>query len=114
MSEVLFDEKSYARGIRLRIADQEIDVPARMVVDATGRHTLLGKQLRVKKNDPIFDQFAVHDVTVGTGIGIVPKIRSTLGVDEGVTPESRRHSEGERDDDREQQRQSVLRSERTV
>jgi FADH2 O2-dependent halogenase len=44
----------------LRIAGQEIDVPARMVVDATGRHTLLGKQLRVKQNDPIFDQFAVH------------------------------------------------------
>ena len=44
----------------LRIAEQEIEVPARMVVDATGRHTLLGKQLRVKKNDPIFDQFAVH------------------------------------------------------
>ena len=60
VSEVLFDDKSYARGIRLRVADQEIDVPARMVVDATGRHTLLGKQLRVKKNDPIFDQFAVH------------------------------------------------------
>ena len=60
VSEVLFDDKSYARGIRLRIAEQEIDVPARMVVDATGRHTLLGKQLRVKKNDPIFDQFAVH------------------------------------------------------
>ncbi len=31
-----------------------------MVVDASGRHTLLGKQLNVKKNDPIFDQFAVH------------------------------------------------------
>jgi len=31
-----------------------------MVVDATGRHTLLGKQLKIKKNDPIFDQFAVH------------------------------------------------------
>jgi FADH2 O2-dependent halogenase len=60
VSEVLFDEKSYASGVRLRIAGQEIDVPARMVVDATGRHTLLGKQLRVKKNDPIFDQFAVH------------------------------------------------------
>ena len=59
-SEVLFDEKSYASGVRLRIAGQEIDVPARMVVDATGRHTLLGKQLRVKQNDPIFDQFAVH------------------------------------------------------
>jgi FADH2 O2-dependent halogenase len=42
------------------VAGQEIDVPTRMVVDATGRQTLLGKQLRVKKNDPIFDQFAVH------------------------------------------------------
>ncbi len=60
VSEVLFDEKSYARGIRLHIAGQEVEVPARMVVDASGRQTLLGKQLRVKKNDPIFDQFAVH------------------------------------------------------
>ena len=60
VSEVLFNEQSYASGVRLRIAGQEVDVPARMVVDATGRHTLLGKQLRVKKNDPIFDQFAVH------------------------------------------------------
>jgi 1H-pyrrole-2-carbonyl-[peptidyl-carrier protein] chlorinase len=60
VSEVLFDEKSYASGVRLRIADQQIDVPSRMIVDATGRHTLLGKQLRGKKKDPIFDQFAVH------------------------------------------------------
>jgi FADH2 O2-dependent halogenase len=60
VSEVLFDDKSYASGVRLRFAGQEVDVPARMVVDATGRQTLLGKQLRVKKNDPIFDQFAVH------------------------------------------------------
>ena len=60
VSEVLFNEQSYASGVRLRIAGQDVDVPARMVVDATGRHTLLGKQLRVKKNDPIFDQFAVH------------------------------------------------------
>ena len=60
VSEVLFDEKQYASGVRIRVAGQEIDVPTRMVVDATGRQTLLGKQLRVKKNDPIFDQFAVH------------------------------------------------------
>jgi FADH2 O2-dependent halogenase len=60
VSEVLFDEKSYASGVRLRIAGQEVDVSARMIVDATGRQTLLGKQLRVKRNDPIFDQFAVH------------------------------------------------------
>ena len=59
-TEVLFDENKYARGVRFRIAGKEVEVPTRMVVDATGRQTLLGKQLRVKKNDPIFDQFAVH------------------------------------------------------
>jgi FADH2 O2-dependent halogenase len=58
--EVLFDDNQFANGVRMRFAGQEIDVPARMVVDASGRHTLLGKQLKVKKNDPIFDQFAVH------------------------------------------------------
>jgi FADH2 O2-dependent halogenase len=30
------------------------------VVDATGRSTLLGNQLKVKKKDPIFNQYAVH------------------------------------------------------
>jgi FADH2 O2-dependent halogenase len=60
VSEVLFDENHYARGIRIRVANQDLEVPARIVVDASGRHTLLGKQLKVKKNDPIFDQFAVH------------------------------------------------------
>jgi 1H-pyrrole-2-carbonyl-[peptidyl-carrier protein] chlorinase len=60
VTKVLFDENDYACGVRIRVADQEMNVPARMVVDASGRHTLLGRQLKVKKNDPIFDQFAVH------------------------------------------------------
>jgi 1H-pyrrole-2-carbonyl-[peptidyl-carrier protein] chlorinase len=60
VTKVLFDDNDYARGVRIRMADQEMDVPARMVVDASGRHTLLGRQLKVKRNDPIFDQFAVH------------------------------------------------------
>lgn len=60
VSKVLFDKDNYACGIRARFANQEIDIPARLVADASGRHTLLGKQLKVKKNDPIFDQFAVH------------------------------------------------------
>jgi FADH2 O2-dependent halogenase len=59
-TKVLFDDNNYTRGVRIRVANHEIDVPTRMVVDATGRNTLLGKQLRVKKTDPIFDQFAVH------------------------------------------------------
>ncbi|MBA3831090.1 MAG: tryptophan 7-halogenase [Chthoniobacterales bacterium] len=59
-TKVLFDENNYARGIQIKVAGQELEVPARMVVDASGRNTLLGKQLKVKKTDPIFDQFAVH------------------------------------------------------
>jgi hypothetical protein len=59
-------------------------------------------------------EVVLHDVAVGAGTGIVPEIRSTLGVDECVTPESHRRSESERDDDREQHRQPVLPSDRAV
>lgn len=60
VTKVLFDENDYAHGIRVRLADQEVDIPAKMIVDASGRHTLLGRQLKIKKNDPIFNQYAVH------------------------------------------------------
>lgn len=60
VTEVLFDEEKFARGVRVKFAGQDVEIPARMVVDASGRSTLLGKQLKVKKNDPVFDQFAVH------------------------------------------------------
>ncbi|MDN3259862.1 NAD(P)/FAD-dependent oxidoreductase [Streptomyces sp. CSDS2] len=35
-------------------------VTARMVVDASGRRTMLGNQLKVKVNDPVFNQYAIH------------------------------------------------------
>lgn len=38
----------------------ESTVRARMVVDASGRGTLLGRQLRLKTADPVFDQYAIH------------------------------------------------------
>lgn len=60
VKQVLFDENQCARGVRVRIADQEVDLQARMVVDASGRGTLLGRQLNIKKKDPIFNQYAVH------------------------------------------------------
>jgi FADH2 O2-dependent halogenase len=57
--KVLFDgEKSV--GVRVKFADQELDLQARVIVDATGRDTLLGRQLKLKKNDPVFNQYAVH------------------------------------------------------
>ncbi|HET7009348.1 MAG TPA: NAD(P)/FAD-dependent oxidoreductase [Anaerolineales bacterium] len=59
VKEVLFDGER-ATGVRVKFADQELELKCRMLVDASGRGTLLGRQLGLKKNDPIFDQFAVH------------------------------------------------------
>jgi len=49
-----------AVGVRAKFAGQEIDIPSRVVVDASGRQTLLGRQLNLKQNDTIFNQYAVH------------------------------------------------------
>ena len=59
VKEVLF-EGGRACGVRIKIGDKELDIPARVVVDASGRNTLLGRQLRLKKKDQIFNQYAVH------------------------------------------------------
>jgi 1H-pyrrole-2-carbonyl-[peptidyl-carrier protein] chlorinase len=39
---------------------KEMGVNARMVVDASGRNTFLGNQLKLKVQDPVFDQYAIH------------------------------------------------------
>jgi len=46
--------------LSIRLAGQQVEVPARMVVDASGRRTLLGSQLKVKMSDPVFNQYAIH------------------------------------------------------
>lgn len=43
-----------------RIGGSEFRVPVRLVVDASGRRTLLGNQLKVKVSDPVFNQYAIH------------------------------------------------------
>jgi FADH2 O2-dependent halogenase len=40
-------------------------VRVRLVVDASGRKTLLGRQLGLKRRDPAFDQFAIHSWFAG-------------------------------------------------
>jgi FADH2 O2-dependent halogenase len=35
-------------------------IPVRMVVDASGRQTQLGNQLKLKVPDPVFNQYAIH------------------------------------------------------
>ncbi|MEZ4678318.1 MAG: NAD(P)/FAD-dependent oxidoreductase [Caldilineaceae bacterium] len=46
--------------INFRMGRKTTSVDVKMVVDASGRHTLLGQQLKLKVKDPLFDQFALH------------------------------------------------------
>lgn len=39
---------------------RDLSVTCRIVIDASGRHTVLGNQLKLKVSDPIFNQFALH------------------------------------------------------
>ncbi|MEM7033541.1 MAG: NAD(P)/FAD-dependent oxidoreductase [Chloroflexota bacterium] len=59
VKKVLF-EGDQACGVQVRIGDQDVDLSAKLVVDASGRGTVLGRQLKLKKKDPIFNQSAVH------------------------------------------------------
>ena len=53
------DEKPHPR-VHFRLGDKEMSLTARLVVDGSGRNTLLGRQLGLKVNDPVFCQFALH------------------------------------------------------
>jgi flavin-dependent dehydrogenase len=46
--------------LRARIGNRLAEVPVRMVVDASGRRTMLGNQLKLKVSDPVFNQYAIH------------------------------------------------------
>lgn len=59
VQKVLF-EGERACGVRVSSDGQEEDIAARIVIDASGRRTLLGSMLGLKKADPHFNQFALH------------------------------------------------------
>ncbi|MFL6139180.1 MAG: NAD(P)/FAD-dependent oxidoreductase [Frankiaceae bacterium] len=46
--------------LRVRLGGGELDIACRLVVDASGRRTVLGNQLRLKEPDPVFNQYAIH------------------------------------------------------
>jgi flavin-dependent dehydrogenase len=57
---VLF-EGDRAVGVRAKVADGwERDLTAKFVVDASGRRSLLAKQLGMRENDPNFNQFCIY------------------------------------------------------
>jgi 1H-pyrrole-2-carbonyl-[peptidyl-carrier protein] chlorinase len=71
VKKVLFED-GRANGVRIKIADKEIDLSCKIVVDASGRQTLLGRQLGLKKKDPVFNQYAVHAWFEGVDKGVSP------------------------------------------
>jgi FADH2 O2-dependent halogenase len=69
---VELDAQGRACGVRVRESDGSTRVlPSRIVVDATGRGTLLGGQLRLKEVDPELHQFALHGWFAGVERGPV-------------------------------------------
>jgi FADH2 O2-dependent halogenase len=60
VSRVLF-EGDRAVGVRAQVQDGwERDLTARFVVDASGRRCLLANQLRLKRKDPVFNQYGIY------------------------------------------------------
>ncbi len=59
VQQVDFSESDHPR-IGFSIANQTVSTTVRMVADASGRRTLLGNQLKLRMQDPVFDQYAIH------------------------------------------------------
>jgi flavin-dependent dehydrogenase len=73
VSSVDFSEVDKPR-INFSVGGKEVSTDVRMIVDASGRRTLLGNQLKLRVRDTVFDQFAVHTWFDGFD-------RSTMGKD---------------------------------
>ncbi|MFI0481370.1 NAD(P)/FAD-dependent oxidoreductase [Actinomadura sp. 9N215] len=58
--KVDFDGDPDLVTLNCRLGPKTADFTARLVVDASGRQTLLGRQLKVKVPDPVFAQYAIH------------------------------------------------------
>jgi len=58
--DVAFDEEGFVTGVHTEVGGQELFFPARVVVDAAGRGTKLGRQLGLRRDHPVLDQFALH------------------------------------------------------
>lgn len=52
-------------GVKYRMGRREMTTTARMVVDCSGRRTLVGNQMGWKVKDPVFDQYALHSWFAG-------------------------------------------------
>jgi ABC-type nitrate/sulfonate/bicarbonate transport system ATPase subunit/flavin-dependent dehydrogenase len=69
VEKVEFNGAGTAIGVRVKQNGQERLLRSRLVVDASGRNTVIGSQLRLKRHDALFNQFAVHNWFEGVDRG---------------------------------------------
>ena len=72
VQKVDFESATYPE-IVYSIGNQTLGTRVRLVVDASGRHTVLGNQLKLKIKDPVFNQFALHTWFEGYDRGMSEK-----------------------------------------
>jgi FADH2 O2-dependent halogenase len=60
VKDVQFGENGDGAKVCFALGGRTMKVPAKMVVDATGRKTLLGSRLGLRVRDSVFDQYALH------------------------------------------------------
>lgn len=59
IQRVDFSEPGHPR-LFFSLGSKEVHITVRLVVDASGRKTVLGNQLKLRVQDPVFDQYALH------------------------------------------------------
>jgi ABC-type nitrate/sulfonate/bicarbonate transport system ATPase subunit/flavin-dependent dehydrogenase len=69
VERVEFDPDGTASGVSVRHEGTSRTLRCKLVVDASGRQTVLGNQLKLKRKDPVFNQFAVHNWFEGVNRG---------------------------------------------
>jgi len=69
VENIEFNRQGAANGITAKVGESKISLRARVIVDATGRQAMLGRQLNLMKTDPEFRQFAVHSWFTGVDRG---------------------------------------------
>jgi len=65
--------------IHFAIGNKNISTNVRLVVDASGRRTLLGNQLKLRIQDHVFDQYAIHTWFDGFDRGLLTNDASQIG-----------------------------------
>lgn len=66
-------------AVKYKIGRREMRTTCHIVVDASGRRTLVGNQLKWRIQDPVFDQYAIHAWFDGYDRRTMAKNKDTMG-----------------------------------